>query len=99
MRCGELVAFGMQASGALRVAVAMLDNGSCGEGGIRTAAAIHPRTGTPYDGLGGREVEGCRDLAGKDATSRRVLLPQPSGLRVAHSNISCAVEIKDASDE
>ena len=39
--CGELVAFGMLCRGARRAAVAILAKGSCGDGGINTAAAIH----------------------------------------------------------
>lgn len=41
IRCGELAALGMLAKGALRDAVAIIDSVSWGEGGTRTAAAIH----------------------------------------------------------
>ena len=43
-RCGELVAFGMLCRGARRLAVAILDSGLCGDGGMNTAAAIHKNT-------------------------------------------------------
>jgi hypothetical protein len=43
--CGEFVAFEMLARGTRRVVVAILVNGSCGDGVMNTAAAIHKDMG------------------------------------------------------
>lgn len=40
-RCGEFVAFARLAKGIRREEVAMLEKGSCGEGGTNSAVAIH----------------------------------------------------------
>ena len=51
VRWGELATLGMLARGALRPEVDMLANASCGEGGMKTAVAIHQ--GNPVQHVNG----------------------------------------------
>lgn len=43
VRCGEFVALARLAKGIRRDEVAILESGSCGEGGMNRAVAIHTR--------------------------------------------------------
>jgi hypothetical protein len=64
-RRGELVAFGMHANGA-RGRLVDMAKGSCGEGGMNTAAAIHNN----MLGEGGRD-NGIRLLKGRVCEGHR----------------------------
>jgi hypothetical protein len=65
-RCGELVAFGMLANGARGRLVDMV-KGSCGEGGMNTAAAIHNDVLSDR----GRDKGICSSMAGVEGDTAR----------------------------
>ena len=92
-RCGELVAFGMLCRGARRDAVAILNSGSCGDGGINTAAAIHKDIQLraevvaveDWTGLS-REGEGEGEGEGGEGWTRRERVLRPSKLLTVEHN-------------
>jgi hypothetical protein len=82
----------MLARGTRRVVVAILENGSCGEGGTNTAAAIHKDMGVVsllVEEVGAGKMVVVYGMAGRgSSTTRRVMAVDPklrNDLRGTHN--------------